>query len=67
MASRGVKIARSQHDFSISISNTLGLLGDVMTKTKKDMYEVQLSFDQDSFIKLFTLTYYRNTLTHIFF
>jgi glycerol-3-phosphate O-acyltransferase len=31
------------------------------------MFEVQVSFDQNSFVKLFTLTYYRNTLTHIFF
>lgn len=31
------------------------------------MFEVQVSFDQNSFVKLFTLTYYRNTLAHIFF
>jgi glycerol-3-phosphate O-acyltransferase len=31
------------------------------------MFEIQVSFDQNSFMKLFTLTYYRNTLTHIFF
>lgn len=31
------------------------------------MFEVEVSFDQNSFVKLFTLTYYRNTLTHIFF
>ena len=31
------------------------------------MFEVQVSFDQNSFRQLFTLTYYRNTLTHIFF
>ena len=31
------------------------------------MFEVQVSFDQHSFGQLFTLTYYRNTLTHIFF
>lgn len=28
---------------------------------------MQVSFDQNSFKQLFTLTYYRNTLTHIFF
>ena len=31
------------------------------------MFEINVSFDQNSFMKLFTLTYYRNTLTHIFF
>lgn len=31
------------------------------------MFEVQVTFDQFSFAQLFTLTYYRNTLTHIFF
>jgi glycerol-3-phosphate O-acyltransferase len=30
------------------------------------MFEINVSFDQNSFMKLFTLTYYRNTLTHIF-
>lgn len=28
---------------------------------------MEVSFDQKSFVKLFTLTYNRNTLTHIFF
>jgi glycerol-3-phosphate O-acyltransferase len=42
-------------------------MGDVINRSKKDMFEVQVSFDQNSFIQLFTLTYYRNTLTHIFF
>jgi glycerol-3-phosphate O-acyltransferase len=42
-------------------------MGDIVNKSKKDMYEVQVTFDQNSFIQLFTLTYYRNTLTHIFF
>lgn len=42
-------------------------MGDIVNKSKKDMFEVQVSFDQNSFIQLFTLTYYRNTLTHIFF
>ena len=31
------------------------------------MFEVEVNFDQNSFVKMFTLTYYRNTLTHIFF
>lgn len=42
-------------------------MGEIINKSKKDMFEVQVSFDQNSFIQLFTLTYYRNTLTHIFF
>lgn len=67
IASRGIKIARTQSDSSISLSNTLALMGDFVNKSKKDMYEVQVSFDQNSFVQLFTLTYYRNTLTHIFF
>jgi len=45
----------------------LALLGEFVNKSKKDMFEVQVSFDQNSFMQLFTLTYYRNTLTHIFF
>jgi len=64
---RGIKITRSQADSSISVNSTLGLLEGILTKSKKDMFEVQVSFDQNSFMKLFTLTYYRNTLTHIFF
>jgi glycerol-3-phosphate O-acyltransferase len=67
ITSRGIRVARTQSDSSISISNTLALMGDVVNKSKKDMFEVQVSFDQNSFIQLFTLTYYRNTLTHIFF
>lgn len=67
LSSRGVKITRSQADSSISVNSTLGLLEGILTKSKKDMFEVQVSFDQNSFVKLFTLTYYRNTLTHIFF
>ena len=67
IASRNIKIARSQSDSSISLSSTLELLQDVVNKSKKDMFEVQLSFDQNSFTKLFAMTYYRNTLTHIFF
>ena len=31
------------------------------------MFEVQVSFDQNSFTQLFTMIYYRNTITHIFF
>lgn len=42
-------------------------MGDIVNKSKKDMFELQVSFDQNSFVQLFTLTYYRNTLTHIFF
>lgn len=30
------------------------------------MFEVQVSLEQESFVKLFTMTFYRNTLTHIF-
>lgn len=67
ITSRGIKVARTQSDSSISVSNTLALLGDIVNKSKKDMFEVQVSFDQNSFTQLFTLTYYRNTLTHIFF
>jgi glycerol-3-phosphate O-acyltransferase len=66
LKSRGIKVARSQSDSSISISNTLSLLSDTISKSKKNMFEVQVSFEQDSFVKLFTMTYYRNTLTHIF-
>lgn len=60
-------MARTQSDSSISILNTLALMGDIVNKSKKDMFEVQVSFDQNSFIQLFTLTSYRNSLTHIFF
>lgn len=38
-----------------------------MNKSKKDMFEVQVTFDQFSFTQLFTLTMYRNTLSHVFF
>ena len=65
--SRGVKLTRAQPDSSISDNSTLSLLEGILSKSKKDMFEVQVSFDQNSFVKLFTLTYYRNTLTHIFF
>lgn len=67
ITARGIKVARTQSDSSISISNTLALMGDIVNRSKKDMFEVQVSFDQNSFTQLFTLTYYRNTLTHIFF
>ena len=49
------------------MSGTLGLLEGIVSKSKKDMFEIQVNFDQNSFVKLFTLTYYRNTLTHLFF
>ena len=64
---RGIKVARTQSDSSISVNNTLALMGDIVNKSKKDMFEVQVTFDQNSFMQLFTLTYNRNTLTHIFF
>jgi glycerol-3-phosphate O-acyltransferase len=67
ITARGIKVARTQSDSLISISNTLALMGDIINKSKKDMFEVQVSFDQNSFVQLFTLIYYRNTLTHIFF
>lgn len=67
LSSRGIKITRSQSDSSISVTSTLNLMEGILEKSKKDMFEVQVSFDQNSFMKLFTLTYYRNTLTHIFF
>ena len=60
-------MARTQADSSISLQNTLVLLQGYVNKSRKDMFEVQVSFDQNSFKQLFTLTYYRNTLTHIFF
>jgi glycerol-3-phosphate O-acyltransferase len=49
------------------VNSTLSLLEGVVQKSKKDMFEIQVNFDQNSFVKLFTLTYYRNTLSHIFF
>ena len=67
ISSRGIKITRSQPDSSISVNSTLGLLEGILSKSKKDMFEVEVNFDQNSFVKMFTLTYYRNTLTHIFF
>lgn len=67
ITSRGIKVARTQADSSISLTNTLVLLQDIVNKSKKDMFEVQVSFEQNSFKQLFTLTYHRNTLTHIFF
>lgn len=67
IASRGVKLSRSQADSSVSMGSTLALMEGVVSKSKKDMFEVEVSFDQTSFVKLFTLTYHRNTLAHIFF
>ena len=64
--SRGIKIARRQSDSSISISNTLALMFDIVEKSKKNMFEVQVSLEQESFVKLFLMTFYRNSLTHIF-
>lgn len=65
--SRGGKLSRLQADSSVSVGSTLALLEGVVSKSKKDMFEVEVSFDQNSFVKLFTLTYHRNTLAHIFF
>ena len=67
VSQRGFKTTRSQADSSISVSSSLSLLEGIVSKSQKDMFEVQVSFDQNSFLKLFTLTYYRNTLSHIFF
>lgn len=67
ISSRNIKITRCQPDSSISVNSTLALLDRIVNRSKKDMFEVEVSFDQNSFVKLFTLTYYRNTLTHIFF
>ena len=64
--SRGVRVGRNQGNSSISLG-TMGLLAKVLQKSKKDMFEVEVRFDQSSFVQLFTLTYYRNTLAHIFF
>ena len=41
-------------------------MSDIVEKSKKNMFEVQVSLEQESFVKLFLMTYYRNTLTHIF-
>lgn len=38
ISSRNIKIARNQADSSISVGNTLALLGDIVTKSKKDMF-----------------------------
>lgn len=38
ITSRGIKVARTQSDSSISISNTLALMGDIINKSKKDMF-----------------------------
>ena len=38
LSSRNIKIARTQADSSISVANTLELLGDIVTKSKKDMF-----------------------------
>ena len=52
LSSRGIKITRSQSDSSISVTSTLNLMEGILEKSKKDMFEVQVSFDQNSFMKL---------------
>jgi glycerol-3-phosphate O-acyltransferase len=64
--SRGIKIARTQETSSISVTNALGFLDDVVTKTKKNIFELDLSMNEAT-INIFLLSYYRNTITHIFF
>lgn len=62
---KGIKIIRTQHNSTVSITSALELMGDIITKTKKNIFEVGLSANTG--LNIFSLCYYRNTLTHIYF
>lgn len=48
------------------MTSALNFLGDIVQKTKKNVFELDLSMNQET-INIFLLSYYRNTITHIFF
>lgn len=63
---KGIKITRTQHNSTVSIASALQLMDDIVVKTKKNIFEVALSANTQS-LNIFSLCYYRNTLTHVYF
>jgi glycerol-3-phosphate O-acyltransferase len=50
---------------TIAVRNAIGHLENITVKTKKNIFELQISADED-YNKLLMLSYYRNALTHVF-
>lgn len=50
---------------NIAVRNAITHLENIIQKTKKNVFELQISAAEE-YKKLLMLSYYRNTLTHVF-
>ena len=66
LLSRGIKIGNiNENNPAYAVRNAIGHLEDIVTKTKKDIFEVSVSPKGD-YKNILLLSYYRNFLMHAF-
>jgi glycerone phosphate O-acyltransferase/fatty acyl-CoA reductase len=63
---KGYKVGGvNENSSAVAVRNAIGFLSGIITKTKKNIFELTISAG-DEFQKILMLSYYRNTLTHAF-
>ena len=63
---KGYKIGGiNENSSAIAVRNAISYLEEIITKTKKNIFELQISAGED-FQKILMLSYYRNTIVHTF-
>jgi glycerol-3-phosphate O-acyltransferase len=55
----------NENSSAIAVRNAISYLEEITTKTKKNIFELQISAGED-FQKILMLSYYRNTIVHTF-
>lgn len=55
----------NENSSAVAVRNAITYLDGVITKTKKNIFELTISAGGE-FQKILMLSYYRNTLTHVF-
>ena len=55
----------NENSSAIAVRNAITYLEEITTKTKKNIFELQISAGED-FQKILMLSYYRNTIVHTF-
>ena len=63
---KGYKIGGiNENSSAIAVRNAISHLEQITTKTKKNIFELQIGAGED-FQKILMLSYYRNTIMHTF-
>jgi glycerol-3-phosphate O-acyltransferase len=56
----------NENSSAVAVRNAIGYLEGIITKTKKNIFELSIKAGSE-FQKILMLSYYRNSLTHAFF